>query len=80
MGFDLVIGEKREAPCLHDWAAIRSELETFLKLPEPISVAEAGRRLGIDDRHLYLSANDQARALGKGGNSILLAGKSKSGP
>jgi len=65
MDFDLMIGRKREAPREHDWAAIRCELERFLKLPEPISVAEAGRRLGIDDRHLYLRANDLARALGE---------------
>lgn len=65
MGFELLAGGKREAPRQHDWTAIRSELETFLKLPEPISVAEVGRRLGIDDRHLYLRANDLARALGE---------------
>lgn len=65
IGFDLIAGENREAPRQHDWAAIRHELEKFLKLPQPISVAEAGRRLGIDDRHLYLKANDLARALGE---------------
>lgn len=63
--FDLLAGGKRETPRQHDWGAIRGELERLLKLPEPISVAEAGRRLGIDDRHLYLRANDLARALGR---------------
>jgi len=56
---------KRDAPRGHDWPAMRKTLEGFLKLPEPISVAEAGRRLGVDDRHLYLRANDLARALGE---------------
>ena len=56
---------KRAAPRAHDWEAIRQEMDEFLKLPEPISVAEAGRRLEIDDRHLYLRVNDLARALGE---------------
>lgn len=56
---------KRDAPREHDWSAMRKALEGFLKLPDPISVAEAGRRLGVDDRHLYLRANDLARALGE---------------
>jgi len=56
---------KRDAPREHDWSAMRKELEGYLKLPDPISVAEAGRRLGVDDRHLYLRANDLARSLGE---------------
>lgn len=55
----------RPMPRTHDWGAIRQELERMLKLEEPISVAEAGRRLGVDDRHLYLRVNDLARALGE---------------
>lgn len=55
----------RPTPRTHDWVAIRLELERMLKLEEPISVAEAGRRLGVDDRHLYLRVNDLARALGE---------------
>lgn len=54
----------RPTPRTHDWA-IRLELERMLKLEEPISVAEAGRTLGVDDRHLYLRVNDLARALGE---------------
>lgn len=63
MPFDLT----RSSPCQarhHDWDALRNELQAMLRAPEPISVAEAGRRLGVDDRHLYLRANEQARALG----------------
>jgi len=56
---------ERQTPRTHDWGAIRLELERMLKLEEPISVAEAGRRLGLDDRHLYLRVNDLARALGE---------------
>lgn len=77
MDFDLLIGRKREAPREHDWAVIRYELEKLLKLPEPISVAEAGRRLGIDDRHLYLRANDLARALGERWKNYLAGRKAE---
>jgi hypothetical protein len=56
---------KRDAPREHDWTAMRKALDGFLKQPDPISVAEAGRRLGVDDRHLYLRANELARALGE---------------
>jgi TniQ protein len=38
--------EERQAPRIHDWGAIRHELEPMLKLGEPINVAEAGMRLG----------------------------------
>jgi len=65
MGFDLAGGESRDKPRHHDWAVVRGEMERLLKLPEPISVAEAGRRLGIDDRHLYLKVNELARAMGE---------------
>lgn len=75
MDFDLLIGRKREKPREHDWAVIRRELEKLLKLPEPISVAEAGRRLGIDDRNLYLQANDLARALGERWKNYLVGRK-----
>ncbi|TCJ13922.1 TetR family transcriptional regulator [Parasulfuritortus cantonensis] len=63
--FDLSRKAAKAAPRQLDWDAIKRELETMLKLPEPISVAEAGRRLDIDDRHLYLRANALARALGE---------------
>lgn len=56
---------ERQSPRTHDWGAIRLELERMLKQEVPISVAEVGRRLGLDDRHLYLRANDLARALGE---------------
>lgn len=55
----------RAKPRQHDWDAIRQSLSAMLREPEAISVAEAGRRLGLDDRHLYLRANDLARALGQ---------------
>lgn len=77
MDFDQLIGRKREKPREHDWAVIRCELEKLLKLPEPISVAEAGRRLGIDDRHLYLRANDLARALGERWKNYLAGRKAE---
>lgn len=56
---------KRSAPRALDWDFIKTELRSFMLLPVPISVAEAGRRLNIDDRHLYLRANQEARALGE---------------
>lgn len=56
---------KRAAPRVLDWEAIKTELVRFMSLPVPISVAEAGRRLNIDDRHLYLRANREARTLGE---------------
>lgn len=56
---------KRAAPRVLDWDAIKKELLRFMSLPVPISVAEAGRQLGIDDRHLYLRANQETRALGE---------------
>lgn len=56
---------KRSAPRTLDWDAIKAELRSFMSLSVPISVAEAGRRLNIDDRHLYLRANQEARALGE---------------
>ncbi|MFC3627788.1 TniQ family protein [Vogesella amnigena] len=56
---------KRSAPRVLDWDVIKTELRSFMLLPVPISVAEAGRRLNIDDRHLYLRANQEARALGE---------------
>lgn len=68
--------DKRPAARTLDWTRIRAELDSFLKLPEPISVAEAGRRLGIDDRHLYLRANAQARALGERWKHFLARRKS----
>jgi hypothetical protein len=65
MNFALAVRDRGLAPRQLDWAVIRAELESMLRLPVPISVAEAGRRLGVDDRHLYLRANGLARALGE---------------
>lgn len=56
---------KRATPRALDWDVIKTELHSFMSLPVPISVAEAGRQLNIDDRHLYLRANQEARALGE---------------
>lgn len=67
------LGDRK--PREHDWAVIRRELEKLLNLPEPISVAEAGRRLGIDDRNLYLQANHLARALGERWKNYLVGRK-----
>ena len=55
--------KSREAPRQHDWPAIQAQLDIILKLPQPISVAEAARQLHIDVRLLYLHANRQARTL-----------------
>ena len=56
---------KRDAPRERDWGHIKAELTRFASLPAPISVAEAARRLDVDDRHLYLRANTEARRLGE---------------
>ena len=71
------VGGKRVAPRVLDWDAIREELVRFMSLPAPISVAEAGRRLNIDDRHLYLRANKEARALGERWKRYLSAQKNQ---
>ncbi len=46
-----------------DWDAIRAELVSMSKLPAPISLLEAARRLDLDVRLLYLNANKEARIL-----------------
>jgi hypothetical protein len=56
---------KRETPREHDWGCIQEQLRDFLKLPEPISLAEAARRLDIEARLLYLRANRESRMLGE---------------
>lgn len=56
---------KRDTPRELDWGHIKAELTRFASLPTPISVAEAARRLDVDDRHLYLRANTEARKLGE---------------
>jgi len=63
MGFDLIQRDIKATPREHDWTAIREKLAGMLKQPESISVAEACRRLGVDERRLYLQANHQARAV-----------------
>ncbi|MGO9445266.1 MAG: hypothetical protein ACLPXB_10880 [Thiobacillaceae bacterium] len=57
--------EDRRAPRIHDWGAIRHELERMLKLAEPISVAEAGVALGRITGIFNLRTYDLARALGE---------------
>lgn len=63
MAFELIQREKKAAPREHDWSAIRSALAELLQRPEPISVAEACRRLEVDERRVYLQANTLARAV-----------------
>ncbi|NHQ84850.1 helix-turn-helix domain-containing protein [Iodobacter sp. HSC-16F04] len=58
------MNKERLLPRVLDWEKIKTELMVFARLPVPISVAEAGRRLEIDDRYLYLQANQEARVLG----------------
>lgn len=48
-----------------DWEEIEKKLEEFLLLPTPISVLEAGRRLDVEARQLYLRANMTTRKLGE---------------
>lgn len=48
-----------------DWEEIEKKLEEFLLLPTPISVLEAGRRLDVEARQLYLRANMTSRKLGE---------------
>lgn len=56
---------KRGRPRELDWEAIKADLTTMSRLPTPISVSEAARRLDIDPRMLYLQANKEARILGE---------------
>ncbi len=66
IALDLVhMNKERESARVLDWEKIKAELMAFARLPVPISVAEAGRRLAIDDRYLYLQANREARVLGE---------------
>lgn len=48
-----------------DWPDIEMRLQEFLMLPTPISVLEAGRRLNLEARQLYLRANQTTRQLGE---------------
>ena len=48
-----------------DWEDLESKLQEFLLLPTPISVLEAGRRLNVEARQLYLRANRATRQLGE---------------
>lgn len=45
-----------------DWGGIRASLRSMLALPMPISINEAGERVGVGRKHLYLRANAEARA------------------
>jgi len=56
--------KKRETPRHLDWENIEAQLQSFLKLPTPISVLEAARRLDVEARQLYLRANRTTRQLG----------------
>jgi transcriptional regulator with XRE-family HTH domain len=56
--------KKRDAPRNLDWEDIEAQLQDFLKLPTPISVLEAARRLDVEARQLYLRANRTTRQLG----------------
>ncbi|AXE34654.1 TniQ family protein [Chromobacterium phragmitis] len=46
-----------------DWEGIRASLREMLALPTPISINEAGERVGVGRKHLYLRANAEARAV-----------------
>ncbi len=46
-----------------DWEEIRASLRSMLELPTPLSINEAGKRVGIGRKHLYLRANAEARAI-----------------
>lgn len=48
-----------------NWPEIEEKLQDFLSLPTPISVLEAGRRLNVEARQLYLRANRTTRQLGE---------------
>ena len=48
-----------------DWEDIENKMREFLLLPTPISVLEAGRRLNVEARQLYLRANLTTRQLGE---------------
>jgi hypothetical protein len=48
-------------PRVHDWPAIRMKLKGYLKAIEPLSVTQIGQELDVDDRLLYLHANDLSR-------------------
>ena len=56
---------KRDRPRTLDWEEVRASLVAMSKLPTPISLSEAARRLDIDPRMLYLQANKEARILGE---------------
>src|SRR5690606_13737511 len=49
------------APRFQDWVEIRQKLLEFAQQPEPISLTEAARRLGVDRSHVYSHANREAR-------------------
>ncbi len=46
-----------------DWQGIRAQLREMLDEPQPITLGEACRRVGVDYKHLYLQANVEARAI-----------------
>ena len=50
-------------PRIHNWPAIRVQLQTYLKAMVPLSLTRIGQELDVDDRLLYLHANDLARQL-----------------
>lgn len=46
-----------------DWPVIRYQLRMILEAPEPISLAETCKRIGIDYKQLYQNANPEVRAI-----------------
>lgn len=46
-----------------DWGQIRAELHAMLTVPEPITLAEACKRVGVEYKQLYLRANQEARMI-----------------
>lgn len=46
-----------------DWLGIQAQLRAMLRLPTPISINEACKRVGVGRKHLYLRANVEARAI-----------------
>ncbi|AOI88859.1 hypothetical protein [Burkholderia pseudomultivorans] len=53
----------RRAPRTLDWEQVRKEMVAMSRLPTPVSVAEAARRLGISSHALYRNLNREARIL-----------------
>ncbi|MBF6616393.1 MAG: hypothetical protein ITG07_06670 [Candidimonas sp.] len=46
-----------------DWPVIRAKLRQLLEAPEAISLAQASKDFGLDQKQLYQNANAEVRAL-----------------